>query len=514
MAIKAILSRIYSQDRDNTRSARSGVNPSCSCCYLLSQDRVRLENEKLVLETSLKASQTKVQELERLLGLEHQRVVDLTKEREKRKHKPMGPNTSSSKTNFKPNTEEDERKKKGGAKKGHKGHGRKPFKDEEVDRVVETLLEKTCPCCQGDKIQIIDGGQRDILDLPLNTVEKVRYRVLHGECLVCGTSLKEETISAMPKSMYSNSLIARIATDHYLSGISLGTILGQLKLTEKLPSVINSMHRLGTMTESAYDKIILDYRNRVARHADETPWRTDGKNGYAWGFFALGVAVFVVGVSRSAATVRKILGETALAGVLVVDRYAGYNKAPCAVQYCYAHLDRDINEDKDEFESDVKVTEFLSGLSFLFKEAMILPGKKLEDAEYYAEANRIKASILKMTLTPSGPYEHLCIKAWRELIRDNEDRLFHWVNDRRVRCENNQAERDVRKLVIARKMSFGSQSEKGAKTRQHIMTLLGTAKKRLPPEKDVATWLRDALDAVAAGHIHDLYEALPPLPTE
>ena len=144
----------------------------------------------------------------------------------------------------------------------------------------------------------------------------------------------------------------------------------------------------------------------------------------------------------------------------------------------------------------------------------MLPGKKLEDTEHYAEANRIKAAILKMALTPASPYEHLCIKAWRELIRDNEDRLFHWVNDRRVRCENNQAERDVRKLVLARKMSYGSQSEKGAKTRQHIMTLLGTAKKRLPPEKDVAIWLKEALDAVAAGEIQDLYEALPPLPTE
>jgi len=448
------------------------------------------------------------------LGIEQQRVIDLTKEREKRKKKPMGPNTPSSKNNFKSNSDEEEQRKKGGAKKGHKGHGRKPFKDDEIDREVETLLEKTCPCCNGDRIQIIDGGHRDILDLPLNTVEKVRYRVLHGECLICGTNLKEQPIEALPKSMYSNSLLARIAIDHYLNGISLGTILDQLKLTEKLPSVINAMHRLGALAESAYDKIILDYRNQYARHADETPWRTDGKNGYAWGFFALGISLFVIGVSRSAATVRKVLGEGALTGVLIVDRYAGYNKAPCAIQYCYAHLDRDVVADKEKFESDVNVTEFLERLSQLLKEAMKLPAKKLDDSEHYAEANRIKASILKLAQTPTGPNEHLCIKAWRDLIRDNEDRLFHWATDRRVRCENNQAERDVRKLVLARKVSYGSQSARGATTRQHIMTLLGTAKKRLPPEKDVATWFKEALDGVAEGAIQDLYQALPPLPTE
>lgn len=332
MIAKRLLSKIYAQDRDNLRSARSGVNPSCPSCRLLSEERIKLENDKIALEASLKRSQSRVQELEQLLGIEQQRVIDLTKEREKRQQKPLGSSTPSSKENFKFDSKEEERKKKGGAKKGHVGHGRKPFKDEEIDRTVETLVEKTCPCCKGDKIQVIDGGQRDILDLPLNSVEKVRYRVLHGECLICGTSLKEETISAMPKSMYSNSLLAKIATDHYLNGISLGTILNQLKLSDKLPSVINAMHRLGSMAESAYDKIILDYRNRIARHADETPWRTDGKNSYAWGFFALGVSIFVVGVSRSAATVRKILGEIALGGVLVVDRYAGYNKAPCAIQ--------------------------------------------------------------------------------------------------------------------------------------------------------------------------------------
>ena len=45
--------------------------------------------------------------------------------------------------------------------------------------------------------------------------------------------------------------------------------------------------------------------------------------------------------------------------------------------------------------------------------------------------------------------------------------------------------------MIARKISFGSQSEAGAKTRETLMTVLHTLRKRVP---DVATAFQAALD--------------------
>jgi len=41
-----------------------------------------------------------------------------------------------------------------------------------------------------------------------------------------------------------------------------------------------------------------------------------------------------------------------------------------------------------------------------------------------------------------------------------------------IPAENNRAERALRPLVIARKVSFGSQSEAGAGTREILMTVL------------------------------------------
>jgi hypothetical protein len=62
----------------------------------------------------------------------------------------------------------------------------------------------------------------------------------------------------------------------------------------------------------------------------------------------------------------------------------------------------------------------------------------------------------------------------QNIFRENTDRLWHWTQDPRVPAENNTAERAVRPLAIARKVSHGSQSVKGRKTRSVLMSILHT----------------------------------------
>jgi hypothetical protein len=64
-----------------------------------------------------------------------------------------------------------------------------------------------------------------------------------------------------------------------------------------------------------------------------------------------------------------------------------------------------------------------------------------------------------------------------------------------------QAERDLRPTVIARKVSFGSQSDAGAKTRGILMSVLVTLKKR---GFDVTTRLKEVLDEIARNPTQNL----------
>ena len=66
----------------------------------------------------------------------------------------------------------------------------------------------------------------------------------------------------------------------------------------------------------------------------------------------------------------------------------------------------------------------------------------------------------------------------KNIFRENEDKLFHWVENPDIPCENNFGERNLRPVVILRKISFGCQPERGMRIREILMTIFHTAKCR------------------------------------
>ena len=90
--------------------------------------------------------------------------------------------------------------------------------------------------------------------------------------------------------------------------------------------------------------------------------------------------------------------------------------------------------------------------------------------------------------------QHLGIRRIQDLLVEKADRMCQWATDRRVPADNNRAERELRPTVIARKVSFGSQSEAGAKTREVLMSVMQTLKKRV---NDPIREFKRALDELA-----------------
>jgi hypothetical protein len=89
--------------------------------------------------------------------------------------------------------------------------------------------------------------------------------------------------------------------------------------------------------------------------------------------------------------------------------------------------------------------------------------------------------------------QHPAVQDIQNLFREKADRLYHWAEDRRVPADNNRAERELRPLVIARKIGFGSQSEEGAHTREVMMSVLHTLQKRTPAVREAFEKLLDEL---------------------
>jgi hypothetical protein len=191
-----------------------------------------------------------------------------------------------------------------------------------------------------------------------------------------------------------------------------------------------------------------------------------------------------------------------LRGVLVGDRYHADNHAPCALQYCYAHVLRDVEDLEKEFPQQAEIQGFVAELAPLLARAMHLRGLKLSAAQFRQQAAQTRTQIETVIRAPA---QHPAIQKIQNLFREKADRLYHWAQDRAVPADNNRAERELRPLVIARKVSFGSQSEAGAHTREVLMSVLHTLRKRTD---NVTAAFQHALDGLAANPKVNLYKLI------
>ena len=415
----------------------------------------------------------------------------------------FGSSTPSSKKPFKKTIEKKEGKPKG-ARPGHEGHGRKGHEDGTADRTEDIFPEsETCPEC--GKLLLKKGiERRSVLDMPLARPEKISFNLHKRYCPHCRKSFTPQPPGVLPRSLFGNNLIAKAITLHYLHGVPIERVCENLGIGSG--SLAGIFQRCARLFADVPQKLVEQYRKAPVKHADETGWRTNGKNGYVWLFATTELSIFQFGKNRSAQVPLAVFGKEPLEGKLVVDRYNGYNKVPCAIQYCYAHLLRDVEDLEKEFPDNGEVSTFTAVVIPLLSSAIKLRKQPIDDLEFYAQAVRIRSEI-ESAMDQSA--HHLGIRRIQDIFRKNKNRLYYWSEDRRVPAENNLAERDLRPSVIARKVSFGSVSDAGAQTRSTLQSIVSTQKKLgLDSEQQLSI----ALNVLARDPTVDIYSLLFPKP--
>jgi hypothetical protein len=184
--------------------------------------------------------------------------------------------------------------------------------------------------------------------------------------------------------------------------------------------------------------------------------------------------------------VQEVLGDP-YEGVLVSDFYAGYHCHAGPHQRCWAHLLRDIHDLRAAHPDDGEVAAWAEAVHALYLEAKQVAAG---DADF---AGRVaaRADIERRLSAACAPYwaagcpappATLCQRIDRFL-----DELFEFVLDPALPSDNNLAERSLRPLVIARKVSGGSRSQEGSEVRMALASLFGT-------------WLAQGRDPFAACH--------------
>lgn len=417
----------------------------------------------------------------------------------------FGSSTPSGQRPVKPNSEAQGPKRQGGGKRGHTGHGRSSVPPEEADRTEHVeAAEEFCPDC-GEHLVGNGTRLRTVIECRPIRIERIVYQLEGKRCPKCGGTIWPRLPSLLPKCLYGNQFLTHVAVEHYLHRATLGRL--EQQTGAGYSSLVHALAFLARRLEPAVERLLEEYRSDPVKHADETGWRTDGQNGYTWLFCTERLSLFRFRKTRSAQVAHDVFGKERLPGRLVVDRYAAYNKLLVAIQYCYAHLLRLVQDLEKDFPGNSEVLVFVAAFAPLLASAISLRSQPISDRTFYRQAAILKQKILAAV---NRPARHPAIQTVQDLFRQNAHRLYHWARDRTVPADNNLAERDLRPLVIARKVSFGSQSDAGAHTREVLMTILYTLKKRCA---DPAAAFKAALDALAADPSLDPYSALFSAPT-
>ena len=208
-------------------------------------------------------------------------------------------------------------------------------------------------------------------------------------------------------------------------------------------------------------------------HADETGWREDGRNSYVW-TFSTPTQRYFLRRGRGKAVVDEVLGEE-FAGVLVSDFYAAYHHYDGPKQRCWAHLLRDIHDLRVLYPKDDRLSQWAGAVHRLYRQAVAFahpPEKQPEKRRRTAQL-----ALEKRLLALCRPFLNDSLAVQARLCRRVErhiKELFVFVAHPEVPPDNNAGERSLRPLVVSRKISGGTRSERGTDTKMTLASVFGT----------------------------------------
>jgi transposase len=334
----------------------------------------------------------------------------------------------------------------------------------------------TCPHCQ----TALRGGTvrrtREVIEIVPSPVAVTEHVYLERRCPRCGgrwlpgAELDGLVVGQGRLGVGLLSLIAVLREELRLPIAGIQWYLGAVHgLHLSVGGIVGALHTVATRAAPVVAHLQAAIRASPVLHADETGWREDGRNGYLWTFSTTTERVFVRG-SRARSVLEAAIGAD-YPGVLVSDFYAAYTTYDGRHQYCWAHLLRDVDDLLAEHCDTAAVIGWADGVHALYQRAVT---HLAPDSAARRQARRDCETALGTLCMPyvgmdNAPQRGLC-----ERIRKHLSDLFVFVEDPTVPPTNNAAERSLRHLVTARKISGGTRSSAGTATKMTLATLFGT----------------------------------------
>ena len=363
-----------------------------------------------------------------------------------------------------------------------------------------------CPDCGGGLTRTRRTRTRIVEDIPDDLKPIVTEHTIHRDwCPCCKKQVEPQVPDALPSCTLGNRTVALSAWLHYGLGVTTHQIVDvfnqHLKLSITDGGLTQMWHRLADVFEPWYEQIHRHCLDAGVLFADETGWRVEGRTRWLWCFTTTDATFYLIDESRGHAALDQFFVEE-FGGVLVTDFWAAYDAVGRTKQKCWPHLLRELKEVDASSDNGGDWSVFAKRLRRIYGDAirLELACPTLPDEDFGRKLSLLHGRITDLAV---GDWAHAHARRLAKRLHKYGAELLTFVEFEGVPSSNNHAEREVRPAVLMRKASYGNQSERGARTRSVLMSVMRTLKKRgLDPMSTVV----DALRSYATTG------TLPPLP--
>lgn len=407
--------------------------------------------------------------------------------------------------------------RKQGAQKGHPGFGRKLFPSERIDRTMDVFPQQ-CPVSQRvlypDELRSLSLKRVHQVDLP----EEIRLVVteirLHTCLCPCGCG---KTLTAvMPADLGNTAIGLRLKT--MMSLLTSRFRLSKKLLQELMVDLFGSDAAFSTgciseAEEEVSDALMAPYeeareaaRHAPAVHVDETSWYLKHKLQWLWVAVTQAVSVFYIDPHRSRNAFESFLG--AFEGFIISDRYSAYaNLSPEKRQLCWAHLIRDFRKLVDRHGGAEGIGKWaLTEIETIFELWRRHLDGEIDQNELRQEFIVIRARFGRLLKLGQETTDKKATGFCKKLT-NLWPALWNFINRPDIlQPTNNPAEQGVRPVVISRILSLGSQSDRGLRFTERMLTVITTLRRQ---GKRILEFLQEALSSFRLGGISPSLLVLP-----
>jgi len=374
-------------------------------------------------------------------------------------NKPSSANSPYQENAPKPN------KGKPGGRKGHKGHRQQLM----TPTKTESVNPGPCSCGCRTLKDLKPYYTHQHIELPEIVMTVIHFILYQGKCTACGKTAKGY-VPEEYQTGFGPRLCALVAEIGGIDGNSRETIQtfcsSVLGFKISLGAIQKVIDRASTAILPHYEAIRDKARSVKVNHIDETTWKNSGKLNWLWVMASPVVAFFMVHTNRSKIAFETLIG--AWNGILVSDGYRLYQSWVNLRQSCLSHLIRRAKglaerSDPELAKCGAWARDELRRLCKMAKD----PPTEAEWRAFYARFCRLIALYIDSDSEAGTLVRHLDAEM---------DSLFTFLLEEGVDPTNNFGERMLRFAVLWRKRSQGTNSEKGNRWVERIVSLRQTCR--------------------------------------